>query len=372
MTQYERIIDFAAIEKAYKQTQKGSRKFRHSSILFDLHKVYNLTRLWRDLKNETYALGEYTKFSVYEPKERVVSAPTLRDKIVQVLVHDQLAELCKKLFINDSYACIKDKGTHQAVRTVYRNMRTMNYQTNGEAWIVKMDVRKYFYSIDREILKRMLRDNIDDEAFLGLLDKIIDSSPEGSRGIPLGNISSQDFANIYLNKLDQYAKHYLGLRYYVRYADDLVIVVPSREKAKETLEALTRFLNERLNLSTNEKSQIFPIKQGVNAYGFKIKTTHIQLRDSSKKAMKRRIKKMDEKLQAGEITLEEVRQSVNSWLGHARHSNSYTLAKSIFEKYNYINIEGGSYYGDVLRNGKVRRIVQGQHSTTTTNETVAN
>lgn len=372
MTPFENIIDFTTIEHAYKQTQLGSRKFRQSSILFDLHKVYNLTTLWRQLKNETYEVGQYIKFSVYEPKERIIHAPLIRDKIVQFLVHEQLQEIYKNVFINDSYACIVGQGTHKAVKAVYRYMRTMNYQTNGEAWIVKLDVRKYFYSIDRDILKRILRKKIHDKRFLQLLDKIIDSSPEGSRGIPLGNISSQDFANIYLNELDQYAKHYLGLRYYVRYMDDVVAVVPSREQAKETLAALTKFLNERLNLETNQKSQVFPIKQGVNAYGFKIKTTHIQLRDSSKKAMKRRIKRMDEKLQAGEITEHEINQAVDSWLGHARHSNSYNLAKSIFKNYNYIKIEGGTFYGNVLRNGKIGRPVQGQCSTAKTNEAVEN
>lgn len=372
MTPFENIIDFAAIEHAYKQTQKGNRKFRHSSIVFDIHKVYNLTMLWRQLKNETYEVGDYIKFSVYEPKQRIIHAPLIRDKIVQVLVHDQLQAICKKLFINDSYACIQEKGTHRAVQAVYRYMRTMNYQTQGKAWIVKLDVRKYFYSVDRAILKQLIRQNIDDEAFLQLLDKIIDSSPEGSRGIPLGNVSSQDFANIYLNKLDQYAKHYLGLRYYVRYMDDVVAVVASKEQARETLDALTKFLNEKLHVETNQKSQIFPIKQGVNAYGFKIRTTHIQLRDSSKKAMKRRIKRMDKKLQDGEMTVEEIRQCVNSWLGHARHSNSYNLAKSIFKNYDYINVEGGTFYGNVLRSGKLGRPVQGQHYPATSNKTVAN
>lgn len=371
MAIYDNILDFDTIEHAYKQTQLGSRKFRNSSIVFDLHKVRNLTFLWRELKNETYEVGDYIKFLVYEPKERVIHAPLIRDKIVQFLVHEQLQEVYKPVFIKDSYACIKDKGTHKAVRAVYRYMRTMNYQTNGEAWIVKLDVKKYFYSIDRGILKRLLRKKIDDERFLRLLDKIIDSSPEGDTGIPLGNISSQDLANIYLNELDQYAKRYLGLKYYVRYMDDVIAVVHSKEEAKETLAALTKFLNDSLNLETNAKSQIFPIKQGVNAYGFKIKTTHIMLRDSSKKAMKRRIKRMDQKLTAGEITLHEVDQAVSSWIGHARHSNSYNLATSIFKDYKYIKIEGSSYYGDVLRNGKIRRAVQGQYSTAQSNEAVA-
>lgn len=372
MTPYEAVTEFKTIEHAYAQTQIVNRKFRHSSIVFDMHRVLNLTALWREMKNETYAVGAYIKFSVYEPKERVIHAPLIRDKIVQFLAHEQLQAIYGNVFITDSYACIAGRGTHKAVKAVYRYMRTVDYQTNGDAWIVKLDVRKFFYSIDREILKRLLRKKIADERFLLLLDKIVDSSPEGEKGIPLGNITSQDFANIYLNELDQYAKHFLGLRYYVRYMDDVVAIVPTKEAAKETLAAFTKFLKDRLNVETNEKSQIFPLSQGVNAYGFKIRVTHIQLRDSSKKAMKRRIRRMDEKLRTGEITRHDVDQAVSSWLGHARHSNSYNLAKAIFKNYKYIKIEGSNHYGNVLRNGKIGGIVQGQCGTTTVYKAVEN
>ena len=138
----------------------------------------------------------------------------------------------------------------------------------GDAWILKMDVSKFFYSINRDILKQILRKKINDEKFLRLLDMIIDSSPEGEKGIPLGNVTSQDFANIYLNELDQYAKRFLGLKYYVRYMDDIIVVLPTKEEAQRAKESLTAFLNERLDLQTNEKTKIFPVDQGVNAYGF--------------------------------------------------------------------------------------------------------
>lgn len=208
-----------------------------------------------------------------------------------------------------------------------------------------MDIKKFFYSIDRDILKRILRKKIADPDMLKLLDDIIDSSPEGEVGIPLGNVTSQDFANIYLNELDQYCVRYLGVKWYVRYMDDIIMILPTKEQAQECLKKATRFLNERLNLETNSKTKVFPLEQGVNAYGFKIWTTHRLVRDHSKRAMKRRIKAMDRKLKAGMIGMKEVQQAVNSWLGHARHSNSYNLAKKIFRKYPYIKVEGEMRFG---------------------------
>lgn len=238
--------------------------------------------------------------------------------------------------------------------------------------VIKADVRKFFYSINRDILKKVLTKKIKDETLLKRLLNVIDSSPEGETGIPLGNVTSQDFANIYLNELDQYCVRFLGIKYYTRYMDDIVIAVPPKMRvvngveeietqaldiARDWLEKIKRYLNERLNLKTNDKTKIFPLSQGVNAFGFKVYTTHRLIRNQSKQAMKRRIKAMDRKLSNGDIELKDITQAVNSWLGHARHSNSYNLAKKIFASYSYIKVEGEIYFGGILRNSLPRRTV---------------
>lgn len=335
---YEKVIDYNNIKVSYKKTQQAQRKYRKEAIIFDMAREKNLVALWRELKNETYTPGDYIEFKVYEPKERLIHAPRIRDKVVQFVVHMVLQDVYYNKFIDSSYACLVGRGTHKAVDKVQHNMRYCKWKY-GDAWILKMDVSKFFYSINRDILKQILRKKIKDDKFLRLLDMIIDSSPEGEKGIPLGNVTSQDFANIYLNELDQYAKRFLGLKYYVRYMDDIIVVLPTKEEAQRAKESLTAFLNERLDLQTNEKTKIFPVDQGVNAYGFKIYTTHKLVRDSSKAAMKRRIKAMDKKVKEGELEKKYVQQCVNSWLGHARHSNSYNLSKKIFDKYKYIEIE---------------------------------
>lgn len=367
---YEQIVDFANVERAYKQTQKGARKFRKDAILFSAYKEMNLVELWRDLKTGRYRVGEYIRFKVYEPKERIVSAPRIRDKIVQFAAHTVIKEVYKPVFIKDSYACLEGRGTHRAVDAVQRYMRACK-RKHGGGWVVKVDVSKFFYSIDRSILKRILRKKIKCRKTLWLLDMIIDSSPEGEVGIPLGNVTSQDFANIYLNEVDQYVKRYLGVKWYVRYMDDMIAVVPTREEAKELKNNIVRFLRERLNLSENpKKSQIFPLKNGVNAYGFKIRTTHRLVRDQSKRAMKRRIKAMDRKLKARIIRKQDVQQAVNSWLGHARHSNSYNLAKKTFGKYSYIKVEGEREFGK-RRLNKTRYVLSGRDKASKTYLSVA-
>lgn len=343
---YEKIIDFRNLQYAYKQVLKGERKFRKDAILFAVMEDVNLVRLWDDLRTGRYRVGEYIRFKVYEPKERWISAPRVRDKIVQFATHNIIKDVYANVFISDSYACLEERGTHRAVDTVQKYMRIAEREF-GDSWIVKFDVSKFFYSIDRDILKGILRKKIACKKTLWLLDLIIDSSPEGAVGIPLGNVTSQDFANIYLNELDQFVKRFLKVRYYVRYMDDSIAIVDGRENAKSILNEMKRFLENRLNLVANpKKSQIFPLKQGVNAYGYKIWTTHRLVRNESKKAMKRRIKAMDRKLKSGEIELRDVQQAVNSWLGHARHSNSFNLAKKIFAKYPYIEIEGDDKFGN--------------------------
>ncbi|MCQ4924071.1 RNA-directed DNA polymerase [Tissierella carlieri] len=360
------IVPYDIVKQAYKDTQRGSKKFKKEAILFDMCRERNLVQLWRDLNNDDYEVGDYIRFKVYEPKERVISAPRIVDKIVQFILHYQIVEIYDPIYIKGSFACQKGKGTHKSVEHLQHAMKVCKWKYGEEnCVIIKADVRKFFYSIDRDILKKVLAKKVKDETLLKRLFKVIDSSPEGETGIPLGNVTSQDFANIYLNELDQYCVRYLGIKYYTRYMDDVVIIVPPKiqvvdgvkmveikalDRAREWLDKIKKYLNEKLNLKTNDKTQIFPLSQGVNAFGFKIHTTHRLVRDQSKRAMKRRIKAMDKKLQNDEIELKEITQAVNSWLGHARHSNSYNLAKKIFAAYSYIKVEGEIYFGGIFRN----------------------
>ena len=349
MSLYERIYDTKNLEESYKRTQSGNRKYRKEAIYFAMSKERKLRDLKKELKDKTYRPGSYIEFYVFEPKKRLVHAPHIRDKIVQFSIHTVLQGIYRSVFIKDSYACLEEKGMHEAVHRIQHYMRLAQWKYE-EPYIVKIDVRKFFYSINRDILKTIYRKKIpeSEQDFLRILDMIVDSSPEGERGLPLGNVTSQDFANIYLNEVDQFCKRYLGLKWYVRYMDDICIIVKDRETARNVLAKIRTYVKDHLDLELNEKTHIYPLAQGINTLGFRIHTTHLEVRNSSKAAMKRRIKKIDEKVQSGRLTKKQAQQAVNAWLGHARHSNSYNLAKKIFEKYDYIQIEDKNWkFGDI-------------------------
>lgn len=349
MSLYERIYDTKNLEESYKRTQSGNRKYRKEAIYFAMSKERKLRCLQKELEDRTYRPGSYIEFYVFEPKKRLVHAPHIRDKIVQFSIHTVLQGIYRSVFIKDSYACLEEKGTHEAVHRIQHYMRLAQWKYE-EPYIVKIDVRKFFYSINRDILKTIYKKKIpeSEQDFLRILNMIVDSSPEGEKGLPLGNVTSQDFANIYLNEIDQFCKRYLGLKWYVRYMDDICIIVKDRETARNVLAKIRTYAKDHLNLELNEKTHIYPLAQGINTLGFRIHTTHLEVRNSSKAAMKRRIKKIDEKVQSGRLTKKQAQQAVNAWLGHARHSNSYNLAKKIFEKYDYIQIEDKDWkFGDI-------------------------
>lgn len=338
---FNSIVDFNNLYKAYKKTQKGQGKYKKDAMIFAQDETYNLLELQRRLVDDSYEFGGYVRFMVYEPKERIIHAPKYVDKIVQLAMNEQLKKVLNPTFIYDSYACIDDKGTHRAVERVSHFMRKAAWEFGEDAFILKVDVRRFFYSIDRTILKRIYRNRLKCKRTLRLLDHIIDSADVVDRvGLPLGNTLSQLCANIYMNLLDQHCKRALQLKYYVRYADDLAVIVENKEKAQEMQERITQFLFENLNLDVHEgKTRIFPIEQGVNTLGYKIYKTHRLLRNDSKKKIKRKAKRMRRLLREGTLSKEKAEQIFNSWLGHASYGSSHNFIKSLIARNDYIYLD---------------------------------
>lgn len=334
----DRITAKENMYDAYKQTLKGDGKYKKEAMLFSLDETYNLTELRQSLIDGTYKFSGYIEFYVYEPKERLIHAPSYRDKIVQLAINNVLKEIYNPTFIYDSYACIENKGTHKCVDQISYFMRKAKWEYGEDAYIIKMDIEKFFYTIDREILKEIIRKKIDCEKTLRIIYEIIDSADEiDYRGLPLGNTLSQLFANVYMNEIDQYAKRNLSLKYYVRYADDTIIIVKDKETANKVLDDLIQYYNSRLKLKMSlDKTKIFPIAQGVNAIGFKIHTTHRLLRNDSKKKIKRKSKRFPDSIAEGRMTVEKAEQILNSWLGHAKHGNSHNFIQGLLERNNYL------------------------------------
>lgn len=317
-----------------------------------MDEVYNLLQLKIEVKNGTYKFSGYINFTVTHPKEREINAPHYRDKIIQLAINNVLKEIYQPKFIFDSYACIDGKGTHRCVKRIQYFMRKAKWEYGDEATIIKIDIKKFFYTIIRGILKELISKTIKDKEALKLIYIIIDSADEiDILGMPLGNTLSQLCANIYLNKIDQYCKRNLRLKYYVRYMDDIIIIVENKEKAKEVLELIRKQVKRKLGIRlNNDKSKIFPIAQGVNAIGFKIYPTHMLLRNESKKRIKQKLRKFKDLLIEEKITIEKVEQILNSWLGHAEQANSYTFVQSLVEKFDYIEIV------EKIKNGKKKNV----------------
>lgn len=339
---YDEIPKDENMWAAYKQTIKGDNKYARQAIKFSMNETYNLQELTEELKGHSYRFGGYSRSVVYEPKERIIDAPRLfRDKIVQIAINTVLKRLYQPCFIYDSYACLDGRGTHKCVNRIQHFLRKAKWEHGPDAFIIKTDVKEFFYSIDRKILKGILRKKIRCKRTLALLDHIIDSADEISPiGLPLGNTLSQLFGNIYLNELDQYCKRKLRIRYYVRYMDDTIAVMPTKEEAQGTLLQMRDFIEEELSLSFNEKkTKIFPLDQGVNAVGFKIYPTHRLLRNDSKKKIKRKTKKMPGLIKNGRMTVEKGNQMLSSWQGHADNGSSYNFMNNLLSKRSFLYID---------------------------------
>lgn len=323
---------------------KGDSKYKDEAIEFSNNLTYNLNELRQSLINGTYEFSGYYTFKVYEPKERIINAPCFKDKIVQIAINNIMKGKYYKTFIYDSYACIDNKGTHAcAVRT--QKFLKQAYWKYENAFIIKMDIKKFFYTIDRDILKEILLKKVKCEKTYKLLEHIIDSADVIDKiGLPLGNTLSQICANIYMNELDQYIKRKLSIKFYTRYADDMCLICESKSEAKKVLKLCDIFINKELNLKLNKrKTKIFPIEQGVNYVGYKIYHTHMLLRNESKSKVKRRLKAYGKLYRENKITSNKLEQMLNSWKGHADYANSYNFYNKLVDKFEYLKLENNQF-----------------------------
>ena len=336
------IASLSNLERAYQKARSGTTKYDKEAMLFAENETDNLLKIQKSLLDGMYEFSGYIRFTVHEPVERIVDAPHFVDKIVQLAILFKVKETIYNMFIYDSYACIDKKGTHKAVERVSHFLRKSYWEYGEYTVIIKADVRKFFYSINRDVLKgelkRIFKKKLYCKRTFKLMCKIIDSTDIiDELGLPLGNVLSQLESNIYMNRVDQFCKRKLGLKYYVRYADDMVICVENREKAEQALQELNNFIESELKLKLNKrKTKIFPIDQGVNAYGFKIYRTHRLLRNDSKTVIKRKAKKLPRLLYQGRISQEKVEQIFNSWYGHARYASSRNFINKLLDKHDYI------------------------------------
>ena len=325
---YDSAVSFENLLIAHRKARRGKRE-KKKVILFEILLEQELLKIEQELKNCTYKHKSYTSFKVYQPKERLIMASEYIDRVVhQWYVENFIKPYFIPQFINTTYACIEGRGMHKASKDVQNAMKSAKFKWKNY-YILKMDITKYFQNIDKRILWDILKRKMKDKKLLWLTREIL-LSTEGMIGLPLGNYTSQMFANIYLNELDQYIKQKLKCKYYFRYMDDMIILCKNKEIAKDILNKITVFLQENLKLTLNSKTRIFKDIQGVNFCGYKINEKRLKIRHTSKCRMKRRLKKYTKLLKEGKITMPDIQKSIAGWLGYVKHADSYNLRKSMF------------------------------------------
>ena len=282
---------------------------------FELHLEDNLFCLYEDLCNGVYKHSSYKYFQVFDNKKRDIYKAEVRDRVVHQIIFDYLLSLFESDFISDSYASRVNKGQYKAINT-FRYFIKLVHSDYKSCFVLKCDVRKYFDSMDQNILFNLIKERIVCKKTLEVTKEIISShfSLVCEKGVPLGNITSQIFANIYLNTLDKYVKKELRCRFYVRYNDDLVIVSESSEKLEEIRDKIMLFAKDKLLLAIPiEKTSIRKIKWGVDFLGFTILSEAILLRNKTKNKI------------YTNISL----KNAHSYFGILEHCNSYNLKRKL-------------------------------------------
>ena len=289
----------------------------------------NIIRLQEDLASMRYQHGDYHDFFIADPKRRHIHKASVRDRLLHHAVYRIMYPFFDKTFISDSYSCRTGKGLHKAINQFRKYSCKVSSNNTKTCWVLKCDIRKFFANIEHATLVRILESYISDEKILWLLNNIIDSfgvDEKKTKGLPLGNLTSQLFANMYMNIFDQYVKHKLKVKYYIRYADDFVFLSEDKDWLCEIIPNIKNFLQDELKLSLHEdKLFISTFSSGVDFLGWVHFSNHRVLRGITKK---RAINRLEEN--SNNATLQ-------SYLGLFGHGDSHNLQKELLSMYWFNN-----------------------------------
>lgn len=307
---YQRIISIENLNLADIKASAGKSK-QYGVKVHNRNRAENLQQLNEMLSAKRYSTSKYHVFKVYEPKERdVYRLPYFPDRITHHAIMNVLEPVFVSTFTADTYSCIKKRGIHAAARNIKKSLKDVH----GTKYCLKMDIKKFYPSIDHSILKELIRRKIKDRDLLWLLDEIIDSAP----GLPIGNYLSQYLANFYLTYFDHWVKEELKMKHYFRYADDMVILASSKKELHQVLAAIKIYLSEKLKLSIKENYQVFPVEaRGIDFIGYVFYHTHTLMRKSIKQNFARAMAKKPSLA------------SIASYMGWAKHCNSKNLIKKL-------------------------------------------
>jgi len=305
---------------AWKEFLNGKNK-KEDVQEFQRNLMANIISLHHDLTDKTYTHGGYKAFNIADPKPRNINKASVRDRLLHHAIYRILYLFFDRTFISYSYSCRLGKGTHKAISRFIDFIRKVSKNNTRTCWILKCDIKKFFASIDHQILIKILKEYIKDEDVNWLLERIISSFNNGKEntGLPLGNLTSQLLVNIYMNKFDQFIKHKLKVKYYIRYADDFVILSEEKDYLWELVPKISDFLDEELKLSLHpNKLFVKTLSSGVDFLGWVHFPNHRVLRTATKRKMFRNIK-----------AKEENENVIASYLGMLRWGNTHKLSEKI-------------------------------------------
>lgn len=316
---YDKICTFENLYEADEKARKGKMR-TYGVKVHDKNRTENLLKLRDELLTGTFKTLPYSTFIIYEPKEReIFRLPYYPDRIVHHAVMNILEPIWVSTFTADTYSCIKERGIHAAAKKVRRILRE---DPEGTTYCLKIDVKKFYPSIDHDTLKRILRRKLKDARLLKLLDEIVDSA----QGVPIGNYLSQYFANLYLTYFDHWIKETKRVKYYFRYADDIVILASDKSYLHRLLTEIQLQMGD-LKLEVKRNWQVFPVdSRGIDFLGYVFFHTHTRMRKSIKQNMFRKVGRLRKR---PDITEEEIKQAVASWWGWAKYCDSRNLINKL-------------------------------------------
>lgn len=346
---FERICTFKNFVEAFYKARKGKGN-APNVVAFEVDLEHHLFTLLEELKNGEYSPGGYNTFMIYDPKVRMISAAPFRDRVVHHALCNVIEPIFDQTFIGDSYANRKNKGTHAAIRKCQSFVRKYPYGLKG-------DIRKYFPSIDHVILKDLIRRKIKCRPTLNLIDRIIDNSNpqdpvldyhsgdnlftiiDRRKGLPMGNLTSQFFANVYLSPFDHFVKEDLRIPGYVRYVDDFVLFHSDKEFLHKCRKEISDYLSRKLRLNVHErKTSVFGTSSGLTFLGQRIFSEYRRIKRSNVSSFRKRLRNRLELYRDRKITPLKFECQLNSWLGHAKQADTWKLRKQIF---NYLRHKEG-------------------------------
>ena len=343
---YQDLCSFKNIKLAYKKARKGKSK-KNYVLKFEKDLSKNLKHLQKELSNKTYKPKPLKEFILRDPKTRKICKSIFKDRIVHHAIINILEPIFDKRFIYDSFASRKGKGQHKAIkrfdefkRKVSKNgkkLKAIKDENYVCGYCLKADIEKYFDTVSHKILINILRDKIKDNNLISLIEKILNNHfvKAKDKGMPLGNHTSQFFANVYLNELDYFVKHKIKAKYYIRYVDDFVILHNSDKQLKRWKKKIDIFLKKELKINLHkDKSKITPLHKGIQFLGFRIFYHHKLLRKSNIYNMKKKLRIWQENHKKGLISYEKLIEKLEGWFAHASHGNTYNLRKETAKQFN--------------------------------------